>query len=119
MFMSNPQNPDRLNEHAETASIPPVGATQDFQHAAPASGRAVSSNAQVPGYKVLGVLGRGGMGVVYKALQEKANRLVALKMILSGAHADQHEQMRFRVEAEAVAKLSHPNIVQLFEVGET
>jgi serine/threonine protein kinase len=74
---------------------------------------------QVPGYTLLEVLGRGGMGVVYKARQDKANRLVALKMILSGTHASQAERQRFQTEAEAVALLTHPNIVQVYEVGET
>src|SRR5262249_20881546 len=72
----------------------------------------------VPGYEILGELGRGGMGVVYKARQTKANRLVALKMILSRQHASLHERVRFQIETEAVASLQHPNIVQLHEVGE-
>jgi serine/threonine protein kinase len=66
----------------------------------------------IPGYEVLGELGRGGMGVVYKARQARLNRLVALKMILSGAHAGSEERQRFLTEAEAVARLQHPNIVQ-------
>src|SRR5262249_31313540 len=67
---------------------------------------------------LLAELGRGGMGVVYKAEQTGLKRLVALKMILAAEHAGAEQRARFRVEAEAVARLQHPNIVQGYEVGE-
>ncbi len=72
----------------------------------------------VPGYEVLGLLGEGGMGIVYKARQVGLNRTVALKMIRPDHHADEQVRARFRREAEAVAALKHPHIVTVHAVGE-
>ena len=73
---------------------------------------------RIEGYEVLEFLGRGGMGVVYKARDLKLKRIVALKMLRADVYVDPRVVARFRIEAEAVARLQHPNIVQIHEVGE-
>src|SRR4051794_29212698 len=73
---------------------------------------------KIPGYEMLGVLGRGGIGIIYRARHVKLNRVSALKMLLSGAYASHMERARFTREARAVAALKHPNIVQIYEVYE-
>jgi serine/threonine-protein kinase len=73
---------------------------------------------QVPGYEIEAVLGRGGMGIVFRARHLRLNRLVALKMLLGGTYADPHVRERFQREAEAVAGLRHENIVRVYDVGD-
>jgi hypothetical protein len=72
----------------------------------------------IDGYAIGELLGRGGMGLVFQAVQTALKRPVALKIVVSGAHAGAEERARFRTEAEAIARLGHPGIVQVYEVGE-
>jgi serine/threonine protein kinase len=74
---------------------------------------------EIPGYDIEGELGRGGMGVVFKARHRRLNRLVALKMLIDSNLSDPGIRTRFLVEAETIAQLQHPHIVQVFEFGES
>jgi tetratricopeptide (TPR) repeat protein/tRNA A-37 threonylcarbamoyl transferase component Bud32 len=98
------------------ALFPTPGADRYARKTAP--GHAVAHLPRIPGYDVETLLGRGGMGVVYKARHRRLNRLVALKMLIAGPYTGPHERARFQREAEAVASLHHANIVQVYDVGD-
>ena len=111
-------------EPDETVDLAPDDRTTPPTEEASADGsrshapRAAKVGPDLPGYAILEVIGRGGMGVVYKALHVRLDRLVALKMVLSGAHASPEQLARFSIESQAVAQLQNPGIVQIYEVAE-
>src|SRR4051812_30639144 len=98
-----------------TPEQPRPRATGDTRAASTGRPDAGREYPKVPGYEILGVLGQGGMGVVYRARQLAANRVVALKMIRAVRDAAPQDRLRFQIETEAVARLTHPNIAQLYE----
>src|SRR5262245_61211928 len=106
-----PQDPDpqRLTQAEETLARPDLNAPGARPPSADDTLRlhAQSGLPQLPGYEVLQELGRGGMGVVYRARQKGLNRLVALKVILHADHASSEERQRFMAEAEVVARVQH------------
>jgi serine/threonine protein kinase len=105
------------NLEAQLADLFPSSA--DDLAATPATESHFSSEMpDIPGYQVEEVIGQGGMGIVLRARHLKLNRFIALKMLLSGAYASRTDRTRFIREAEAVATLSHPHIVQIHDVGE-
>ena len=105
---SHPRNPSSYRIAPDERAGSSTG--EEVSHAYPP---------QVEGYDIVGRLGRGGMGVVYRARQHGLDRLVALKMLRGGSHADPEALARFRIEVRAVARLHHPNVVQVFDVGES
>ncbi len=102
---------------ARVKNNPPSSSGRSLSRRLAASNLNAMPLAGVAGYEILSELGRGGMGVVYKARHVGLDRLVALKMVLAGDHAGPKELARFRQEAEAVARLRHPNIIQIYDIG--
>ncbi len=99
--------------------FPRFGPTQMDSPPSPSLHPAVALLVSIPGYDIQGILGRGGMGIVYRAHHRQLDRPVALKTIKTGAGASPEELERFQSEARAVARLHHPHIVQIFEVGQS
>jgi predicted Ser/Thr protein kinase len=107
--------PEQESPAFEYDDISPSRPNDPAAYAAPAQANMLP---RISGYDIERELGRGGMGVVYLARQRALDRVVALKVIRSAAEAGSDEVARFRSEAEAIARLQHPNIVQIFEVGD-
>jgi serine/threonine protein kinase len=104
---------------AFSASIPSNTPTLDVAQGRPGTSATFDFEIpSVPGYEIIEILGRGGMGVVFKARQVALQRMIALKMFQNWARADEKELARFRAEADVIARLQHPNIVQIYDVGD-
>jgi tetratricopeptide (TPR) repeat protein len=113
----NSPSPDPPSAAAEAPPTKPLDKTIPFAPPREAAG-APAALPNIPGYDVQGVLGSGGMGVVFKAWHQRLKRHVALKMIRPDGPRSRNAEVRFRIEAEAVARLQHPNIVQIHDIGE-
>jgi serine/threonine protein kinase/CHASE3 domain sensor protein len=110
---------DYAGQHDTSSTLPPsVGdtSTDRSQIAEQATSKAKNPK-RIASYEIQNEIGRGGMGVVYKAEDQRLKRVVALKVILAGGHAGEIELARFQTEAESVARLKHHNFVQIYEVG--
>ncbi len=102
---------------ADNARVDP-GPAHNLGRGGPSSGPASLVGQRVGAYRIQALLAQGGMGAVYEAFHDKLQRQVALKTLLAGAAATKEEVQRFVAEARAVARLSHPNVVSVYDVGE-
>jgi serine/threonine protein kinase len=115
-----------LEEYRPPQTLFPMGSSRPIGETIPPTGASLPSAdahwpvlpAMVARYKILEALGHGGMGVVYKAEDTALRRVVALKMIRLAPYAGEADRSRFQIEAEAAARLDHPNIVRVYDVGE-
>ena len=108
------QSVDSYSMH-ESNAVPAPAVAQTVTPVPPVG---VSTPPSIAGYDILSEIGRGGMGIIYKARHLATERIVALKMISAGTQASESDLARFRTETEAVSRLHHPNIVQIYDVGE-
>lgn len=126
----NPEFADELREHLGGLDLLKglgSSAGDATRLAGPVPGRGSSSEdpfapskiplPEIPGYQILKQIGRGGMGIVYKAIQLSTKRVVALKLLLEGPLASEHSRRRFEREIALAAQLRHPNIIPIYDSG--
>jgi serine/threonine protein kinase/signal transduction histidine kinase len=115
MNLPNDRAPEAMDRSFDTVEF--EGVSAQFGPSAPTAAP-VAEGAQLGKYQLVHLLGAGGLGRVYQALDVQLRRFVALKMMPLGGQASAAELERFRKEAEAIGRLQHPNIVQIFEIGD-
>ena len=119
--LADPGSPDANGEAEALIQEPKKRVSSpglDEQHRSPSGLSESAALPEVESYEILGEVGRGAVGVVYRVRDRALNRLVALKVIQAGPHLSPEARRRFKVEGQAIARLKHPNIVQVYEVGE-